>query len=139
MLTVTFSVVSDAEAAYIFCRQYFDMGPSPLMKGICLQRNGETIAAAVFDQYNGQNIFMHCAATPGKKWLNRHFLHEAFKHPFVTLGCKRITLWIEKTNVTSRKFAQHLGFTHEATLERASAKGGDIVLYRMFREDCRYA
>lgn len=139
-LTVsTFEVVSDAEAAYTFCRQYFDLGPCVDSKGICLKRNGETIAAVVFDNWNGSNVFMHCAAVPGKKWLNRHFLHEAFKHPFVTLGCKRITLWIEKTNVASRIFASHLGFTHEATLDRAAQNGGDVVLYRLFREDCRYA
>lgn len=108
------------------------------MKGLILRRNDETIAAVIFDAFNGQNIFMHCAGQ-GKNWLNRHFLHEAFKHPFVTLGAKRVTLWIDKSNVASRRFAQHLGFTQEATLERAGTFGGDVVIYRMFRESCRYA
>lgn len=134
-----FDVVSDVEAAYEFCTKFFAVGHSAQMKGLVLRRHGETIAAVIFNEFNGQNIFMHCAAEPGKKWLNRHFLHEAFKHPFVTLSAQRITLWIEKSNVASRKFALHLGFKHEATLERAGILGGDVAIYRMFREDCRYA
>lgn len=138
MLTV-YDVVPDAEDAYAFCCKFFMVGRTEQLKGLCLRRNDETIAAVIFDDFNGQNIFMHCAGTPGKKWLNRHFLHEAFKHPFVTLGAKRITLWIEKTNIASRTFAQHLGFTHETTLEAAARDGGDVTIYRMFREECRYA
>ena len=136
---VAYSVVPDSEAAYEFVSHYFVVGCTEQMKGLCLRRDDETIAAVIFDDFNGQNVFMHCAARPGKKWLNRHFLHEAFKHPFVTLGAGRITLWIEKSNVPSRIFAQHLGFTHEVSLERAAQDGSDVAIYRMFREDCRYA
>jgi RimJ/RimL family protein N-acetyltransferase len=134
-----YAVVPDGEAAYGFINRFFAIGRTEQMKGLCLVRDDEVIAAVIYDDFNGSNIFMHLAAVPGKKWLNRHFLHEAFKHPFVTLKAKRITLWIEKTNVACRIFVSHLGFTQEAKLEGAAQDGGDIVLYRMFRQDCRYA
>lgn len=134
----TFAVVPDLEAAYAFTQEFFPVGRSTDMKGLCLVREGETIAAVLYEQFNGQNIFMHCAATPGKKWLNRHFLYEAFKHPFLTLGANRITLWIHNDNIPSRRFAQHLGFTQEAKLSGAGEQGQDVVIYRMFRRDCRY-
>ena len=134
-----FAVVADADQAYEFVNRFYGIGRTQDMKGLCLLRDGEIIAAVIFDDFNGQNVFMHVAAVPGKKWLNRHFLHEAFKHPFVTLGAQRITLWIEKTNIASRIFATHLGFRAEATLEAAGKAGGDVVIYRMFRRDCRYA
>lgn len=134
-----YDVVSDGEAAYGFISRFYAVGRTEQLKGLCLTRDGETIAAVIFDDFNGTNVFMHCAAIPGRKWLNRHFLHEAFKHPFVTLGANRITLWIEKTNIDSRRFALHLGFEPEAVLEGAGRSGGDVVIYRMFRRDCRYA
>lgn len=136
---VVYDVVPDGEAAYGFVSRFYAVGRTEQMKGLCLTRDGDVIAAVIFDDFNGTNVFMHCAAKPGKKWLNRHFLHEAFKHPFVTLGANRITLWIEKTNIASRIFARHLGFHHETTLEGAAQDGGDVVIYRMFKQDCRYA
>jgi RimJ/RimL family protein N-acetyltransferase len=136
---VSYSVVPDGEAAYGFINRFFEVGRTEQLKGLCQFKDGEIIAAVIFDDFNGCNIFMHCAAVPSKKWLTRHFLHEAFKHPFVTLGAHRITLWIEKSNIDSRRFAQHLGFTHEADLKQAGKDGGDIAIYRMFRQDCRYA
>lgn len=134
-----YSVVPDGEAAYGFISRFYAVGRTAQMKGLCQVRGGEVIAAVIFDDFNGSNIFMHCAAMPKTNWLTRHFLHEAFKHPFVTLGAKRITLWIEKSNIASRKFAHSLGFVHETNLEGAAQDGGDVAIYRMFRQDCRYA
>lgn len=133
-----FEVVADREAAYAFCCEFFSIGRTEHMKGLVLRRDGVVIGATVYDEYNGSNIFMHCAGRD-RRWLNRWFLHEAFKYPFVTLGCKRITLWVEKTNIQSRRFVHHLGFTQEAILGGAAADGGDVIIYRMFRDDCKYA
>jgi RimJ/RimL family protein N-acetyltransferase len=134
-----YDVVHDNEDAYGFVNRFFGIGRTEQMRGLCLRRDGATIAAAIYDEYNGQNVFMHLAAEPGRKWLNRHFLHEAFKYPFLTLHAGRITLWVERRNIDCRRFVHHLGFTQEATLERAAPDGTDVVIYRMFREDCRYA
>ena len=97
------------------------------------------IAAAGYDLFNGQNIFGHIVSDGSKRWLTRHFLHETFKYPFVTCGCKRISVWVEATNIASRRFVTNLGFTYEATLERAGRDGEDVLIYRMFRQECRYA
>jgi RimJ/RimL family protein N-acetyltransferase len=97
------------------------------------------IAASGYDMWTGSNIFMHLASDGSSKWLTRHGLHEAFKYPFVTLGCKRITLWVEADNIASRYLVAHFGFTLEATLEKAGRDGVDVLIYRMFRQECRYA
>lgn len=135
----TFAVVADADRAYAFITEFFGLGRTEGMKGICQLKDGEVIAAVVYDDFNGSNIFMHCAARPGKRWLNRWFLHEAFKFPFETLGARRITLWIEASNAASKRFAEHLGFTREAMLEGAAKDGGWVMIYRMMRGECRYA
>lgn len=134
-----FLVVSDRDRSYDYVTKFFGLGRTEQQRGLCLLKNGGVVAAVVFDEFNGNNILMHCAGTPGKNWLNRWFLHESFKYPFVTQGAKRITLWIEDFNTPSIKFAEHLGFTREAVLERAGSRGNDVIIYRMFRDECRYA
>ena len=109
------------------------------MRGLCQLQDDEVIAAVVYDEYNGQNIFMHVAARPGRRWMTRQFLHTAFHYPFVQLGVQRITGWVEASNLDARKFDEHLGFRHEATLIKAAPDGGDVCLYVMHREWCRYA
>ena len=44
---------------------------------------------------------------------------------------------IETSNEMSHNLAKKLGFTHEATLQRAG-RSGDLHVYRMFREDCKW-
>jgi RimJ/RimL family protein N-acetyltransferase len=136
---VTFEVVADAEAAYAYVTTHYPLGRTQHMKGIVQRRNGETIAAVVYDDCNGANIFMHVASDGSRHWLTRHFLHEAFKYPFITQGCSRITLWIDGRNTDSRRFAVNLGFRPEAVLEKAGRDGHDVMIYRMFRQECRYA
>jgi len=102
-------------------------------------RDDKVIAAIGYDQYNGQNVFMHVASDGTGKWSTRHILHEAFKFPFVTMGVARVSAWVEDSNYRSRRFVTNLGFTPEARLTHAARDGGDVLIYRMFRQECRYA
>ena len=133
------NVVADRDLSYGFVAQKLGIGRTDQQRGLVLTRDDQPIAAVVYDEYNGSNVFMHVAAEPGRRWLNRWFLHEAFKYPFVTLGVSRITGWVEANNVDARRFNEHLGFKQEAVLKHAGSDGQDVILYVMFREDCRYA
>lgn len=135
---MTTKVISDALRAFAFCRKHFAINRTDQQKGICLMRDGAVDAACVYDEFNGSNVFVHIAATPGKRWLTRSFLYWAFHYPFEQLGCKRMTAWINSDNVASVTFVEHLGFELEATLKQAGPTGGDVLLYVMFREKCRY-
>lgn len=136
---MTWKVVADTEAAYEFVNSMAPLHRTPHMKGLVQLHGGEIVAASVYDEYNGGNIFGHVAGRPGRKWLTRWFLHEAFKYPFVTLGCHRMTLWINSDNHDSIRFSEHLGFKREAVLKEAGPECQDVFLYVMFRKDCRYA
>lgn len=131
--------MSDKERAYEYLKTFFGLSRTENQQGLCQLKDGEVIAAVVFDEFNGTNIIMHVAGTPGTPWLTRWFLHESFKYPFVTLGAKRITVWIDEMNAASIRFVEHLGFKREAILERAGPTGKDLIIYRMFRDECRYA
>lgn len=132
-------VVADRDAAYAFVNAATPISRTAEQRGLIQVRDSETIAAVVYDDYNGSNIFMHVAATPGRRWMTRWFLHETFKYPFITLGCDRITGWVSSDNAEAIRFDEHLGFKREAVLHKAGPARQDVFLYVMFREDCRYA
>lgn len=131
-------VKSDAEGAFQFLIQFFPLVRTEHQTGIVLERDGEVIAAALYVEFNGTNVFVHLAGKPGRRWLTRDFLYWGFHYPFVQLNCKRITCWVEASNADSRRFVEHIGWTHEATLSGAGQNGVDVLIYRMFREDCKY-
>lgn len=136
---MSYEISKDPQLALSVHRQVYRDVAYTNQKGLTLIRDGEPVAAVLYDNYSGSNIFMHVAAVPTKRWMNKHFLHEAFKFPFVTMGCKRVTGWVEADNIVAQKFDEHLGFRREAVLKSAGEHGQDVFLYVMFREDCRYA
>lgn len=107
------------------------------MKGLGLERDGELIAGVLYEGYNRINVWMHVAATPGKRW-SMEFLRYCFYYPFVELGCKRVSGYVEASNLAARRFDEHLGFEREAVLRGAASDGGDVILYVMWRDKCRY-
>lgn len=108
------------------------------MQGIAVVRDGEIVGGVLYDDYNKQNIWMHVAGTDGVQWATKTFLKKVFEYPFIQLGVKRITGWVEASNMRARRLDEHLGFKHEATLKGAAQDGGDVMLYVMWREDCRF-
>jgi RimJ/RimL family protein N-acetyltransferase len=123
---------------YEFVTQFFPLNYAHTGAAIGIEKNGELIAGVLYDDFNGANVWMHVAAKPGSRWLTREFLHQAFAYPFIQLGCERVSGWVEASNEQARRFDEHLGFQQEAVLKRAARDGGDVIVYVMFREDCRF-
>jgi RimJ/RimL family protein N-acetyltransferase len=131
-------IVSDPARVFAFCKERMPVSLVAGMKGLGLERDGELVAGVLYEGFNRQNIWMHVAAEPGKKWLNKEFLRYCFHYPFVELGCKRVSGYVEASNADARRFDEHLGFQQEAVLQGAAADGGDVIVYVMRREGCRY-
>jgi RimJ/RimL family protein N-acetyltransferase len=134
---MTTRIVSDPAQVWAYCKQYIPIPVVSGMKGLGLERDGELIAGVVYEGFNGNNVWMHVATTPGKKWT-MEYLRYCFYYPFEELGCKRVSGYVEASNEVARRFDEHLGFQQEAVLRGAATDGGDVILYVMRREDCRY-
>ena len=50
----------------------------------------------------------------------------------------RISGYVNESNEVARRFDEHLGFHEEARLKGAAPDGGDVLLYVMWRDDCRF-
>ena len=108
------------------------------MRAIGLRRNGELVAGAVYEGFNGRNMWVHLAGLPGRCWLNRRFLQAGFHYPFVLCGVDRLSGYVNSSNTDARRFDEHVGFHEEARLKGAAPDGGDVILYVMWRQDCRF-
>lgn len=135
---MTTRIVSDPGRVFAFCKERMPLSLVAGMKGLGLEKDGELVAGVIYEGYNQHNVWMHVAAEPGAKWLNRDFLRYSFHYPFVELGCKRVSGYVEASNSQARRFDEHLGFKQEAVLQGAASDGGDVILYVMWRNDCRY-
>lgn len=103
---------------------------------IGIEEDGVLVAGVVYTDFNGQNITAAIHGV-GKRWLTREFLWFMFYYPFEQAKAIRITATIETFNQMSHNLVRKLGFTHEATLQKAG-RFGDLHVYRMFREDCKW-
>jgi len=108
------------------------------MKGIGLERDGKLIVVALYEGWSGPNIWMHAARVPGVTLTSRKFYTIAFDYPFNQLGCQRASAYVEEVNVAANRIARHLGFKPEARLAGAARAGGDVIIYRMWRDECRF-
>lgn len=108
------------------------------MRAIGLRSNGQLVAGVVYEGFNGRNVWMHVAAAPGANWLVRSYLRACFHYPFVTCGVDRVSGYVNASNTAARRFDEHLGFKEEARLCGAAPDGGDVVLYVMWKRECRY-
>lgn len=108
------------------------------MRCIGLRRDGELIAGVVYEGFNGRNMMIHVAAAPGRRWLVRDYLRACFLYPFQICGVERLTGYVNESNLEARRFDEHLGFKEEARLKGAAPDGGDVILYVMWKSECRY-
>jgi len=108
------------------------------MRAIGLERRGALIAGVVFEGFNGKNMWIHVAAAQGGRWLTRTFLKACFTYAFEICRVDRLSGYVNASNQQARAFDEHLGFKEEARLEGAAPDGGDVIVYRMRRKECRY-
>lgn len=109
------------------------------MRGIGLERDGEMIAGVIYEGYNLQSIWAHIAAEPGSQWLNKEYLQFCCRYPYEVCKVRYVLGYMDAANTHALRFANHLGFKEECRIKEAATEGGDILILKMSRSDCRYA
>lgn len=131
-------LISDVVRVLSFFREHEPIEMRSDFKAIGLERNDELIAGVLYDSFNGHNMCIHVAGRPGTMWLQPQLLRYAFYYPFVELGVRRLTGLVKETNLAARKLDEHLGFVEETRLRGAADDGSDLIVYVMWKDDCRY-
>ncbi len=131
-------LIIDDERVYQFIRSHgVEVARAADQQGIGLEKDGVLVGGVLYAGFNGPNIWMHVAGYGGR-WVNRAILKAAFRYPFVQLGVSQVWGWVEASNQKARKLDEHLGFQQHAVLTGAAKDGGDVIIYRMTKEECRF-
>ena len=130
-------VVSDVRRVWEFVHASTGLPLSTTTKALGLERDGRIVAGVLYEGWNGINAWMHVAIEPGA-YLGRRYPWYVFHYPFVELGCKRLTGWVEESNLAALQFDLALGFQVEARVAGAASDGGDVLLLVMRPENCKW-
>jgi len=98
------------------------------------ERDGQLVAAAMFDYCNGASIFAHIAVT-GR--FTREWLWFICYYPFVQLGCQVVIGLVNETNHAAQRFDEHFGFRLQCAIPQADPDGA-LLIYTLRKEDCRF-
>ncbi len=135
---MTSALVFDTPKVFEFVNTHMHLSMVQGMVGIGLEKSGEMVAGVIYEGYHRHNAWMHVAAKPGARWMTKEYLRTCFAYPFAVLGVSAVRGYVNASNTAARRFDEHLGFKQEALLEGAAPDGGDVVIYRMKRSECRY-
>jgi RimJ/RimL family protein N-acetyltransferase len=129
----------DLDAVFPFIKRILPgLSRSEDMRVIGLRRDDELVAGVAYEGFNGRNIWMHVAALPGARWMTRMYLRVCFVYPFLVCKVDRLSGYVNDNNTLARRFDEHLGFQEETRLSGAAPDGGDVIIYVMRRQDCRF-
>jgi len=107
-------------------------------KAIGIDKDGIIKAGVMYDGYTGENgsISSHFRCDDPKV-ITKFFYQIVFDYPFRIAKVKRITNLVNENNLHSRDITERLGFTEETKLENYFPDG-DAIIYRMYRQQCRW-
>lgn len=99
--------------------------------------DGRITAGALFDRFNGRNVFFHGAAD-GSGRFSRVFLRAIARHAFVTIGALRITTVTQSSNARALAWDLAYGFKEEGRMVGAAHDGSDSVYLVLWKDDCKW-
>lgn len=94
------------------------------------------VASVGYSHFCGQTCAMLVAGDGN--WLTRELLWAAFDYPFNQCGVVQVFISVARNNYKSQRFCRHLGFQYLTSVKDGKAKGIDLDVFTMRREDCRW-
>lgn len=94
------------------------------------------IGVVGYNGFTGTSCYMHMAGEGGR-WMNKRFVHEAFRYPFETLKLKMVLATVSSGNTRALEIDKRFGFRELIYIPGAHEEGGIHVL-QMLREECRW-
>lgn len=127
-------IVTGPQVVEWVAKQTNEYGNFGCAVGIGWESNGEIVAGVAYNEYNGPNINAHIAITGT---MTKTFLWTIFDYPFNQAKVNRTTCLVGSGNAKSNNLCARLGFTEETRLKDCHPTG-DMIIYVMQRENCRW-
>jgi hypothetical protein len=91
-----------------------------------------------FTAFVGTTCQIHVALTGDYKFTPRKMLEAAFDYAFNQAGRDLLIGIVNSKNEAAMRYDRHLGFSESHRLPGVHDDGGDIVIFTMNRNQCRY-
>jgi hypothetical protein len=104
---------------------------------VVYDNNGHIKAAVIFDSFTVDACCFHMAID-NPLVIRDGFFGQIADHLFVTCNRDRIFCHISSTNKKALRLARKAGFSKEAVVSDGRAKGVDLVIFRMDRDNSRW-
>lgn len=116
--------------------------PDPMVDGYAMgivrqleDGDAEILAALVFTEYNGTNVFVS-GASEARGFISPTEVAKALMTPFLPpLSVLRMTALVSETNKRSQNLMRQLGFVHEGTLRDYEAEGMGTLVFGLTKSD----
>ena len=103
------------------------------------EKGSSDLAVAVaLNGFMGNVCQIHVAMAPNYNYSPKEMLQAAFRYAFETLGRERLIGIVNSNNEKAMVYDKHLGFEELTRIEGAHDEGGDIVIFSMTKEQCKY-
>lgn len=105
-------------------------------QSIGFEKDGKLIGGVIYDSYEeGYRCSISAAGDVG--WLTRSSLNIIFDYPFNQLKLKLMMATAFSKNTKSCRVLEGIGFKEKARIPECS-ENGDLVIYVIYRKDCKY-
>jgi RimJ/RimL family protein N-acetyltransferase len=131
---VCFEIVTDHSAGHWTAEQNKGAYFEARSQSIGLKKNGEFVAGVIYENWCGRSITCHIAIS-GR--LTPKYLAVIFDYAFNVCKVKKAIVPVDATNLKSISLVEKMGFTEEARIKDGMADG-DMILYTLAKEDCKY-
>ncbi len=112
--------------------------PSRCVKGIAILEEESLGACVLYDYWTLNSTQVHVYARSLKALFNAESLREIFRYPFV-LGNRSVLVAVTPADQKgSLAVSSWLGFREKYRIKDGWARGIDMVLKELRREDCRF-
>jgi len=135
--------ITSEQAAILaaFLHQHAKVQPTPDMK--CLAwatdvESPEILGAVGFNNFMGGACHIHMATKPEYHFAPRDMLYRIFAHAFSDFKLKKLIGFVNSKNERSMKMTAHLGFVEEYRIPGVHDNEGDLVIFTMTPEQCKY-
>jgi hypothetical protein len=90
-----------------------------------------------FDSFLGKTCQIH-VVNRNKKYTPKSLIKAVFEYPFCHAGIETLFGIVNSNNKEAMRYDRHLGFKEVNRFEGMHEDGGDIVLFAMKKDECRW-
>jgi RimJ/RimL family protein N-acetyltransferase len=136
---MTTSITTDPLGVLLFMKRHIPVLGVEVMTALGFKRDDRIVFGVLYQFWTEKSVWCHIAKESGvDNPFTREFLRLGFSYPFEQVGVEQMLGMVDASNTEARRLDEHFGFKPVSTIPCAGTDGGDLIIYSLKREDCRF-